>query len=82
MPTAPDEDWQITARRHVLHRSGLGFRILPDDELDEPALESLQRWQAFELASGMARIDLPARLAILTDEANQFLRASYEPVRR
>ena len=76
MPTTPHEDWQITDRRHVLHRSGLGFRILPNDELDEPAMESLERWHVFELASGMSRIDLPARLAILTDEANQFLSAS------
>lgn len=82
MQTTWRKDWQITARRHVLHRSGLGFRIMPDDELDEPATESLERWQVFELASGMSHIDLPARLAILTDEANQFLRAPDEPMLR
>lgn len=82
MSTHTPDDWQITARQHVLHRSGLGFRILPNDELDEPATESLQRWQVFELDTGMSRIDLPARLAILTDEANHFLKASCEQVDR
>lgn len=69
-------EWCITSRGHVLHRSGLGFRITLENELDEPALESLERWQIAELQAGLNVIDLPARLAVLTDEANQFLKAN------
>ena len=66
-------DWQLTAKGHVLHRSGLGFRILPGKLLEEPAQESSERWQVYELTNGLSLVDLAARLAILTHEANQFL---------
>ena len=39
-------------------------------------MESLERWQIAELQAGLNLIDLPARLAVLTDEANQFLKAN------
>ena len=67
-------DWQITDKGHVVHRSGLGFRILPGRVLEQHALESLERWRVYELKNGLTLIDLAARLAILTHEANEYLR--------
>lgn len=71
-------DWQITDKGHVLHRSGLGFRIMPDNLLAESARESFDRWQTAELQAGATLLDLPARLAILTQEANQFLKSAID----
>lgn len=71
-----EPDWQITAKGNVLHRSGLGFRILRDDALEEPARESLERWQVYELQCGLSLVDLADRLKQLTEEADAFFQAA------
>lgn len=71
-----EPDWQIKAKGHVLHRSGLGFRILRDGALQNPARESLERWQVYELQGGLSLIGRADRLKELTAEANALFKAA------
>ena len=77
-PDPPLPAWHHAQDGHLLHRSGLSFRVGADQIIAEPDRHTLEQWQLSELQGGLSLIDLHARLVALIHEGNEFLRHEVE----
>lgn len=71
------KNWHLEGAK-LIHVSGLAFEVRKgDDYTDVVAVsETLQAWQAFELARGVPQHDLVARAKRLNREALEFYKNS------